>query len=89
MLEIIALYFLTRQNADLAEQKGEPRRRWQIRTILGFLGMEFLGVAFGDVFLGREKLFFVLLLGLLMGFGGYLLVRYLLEQMPDQPNDSI
>lgn len=85
MLEIVLLYFLTRNNGRLAEQKGEPKSRWQLYTVLAWFGLEIVGVAVGILFLGEDMLVLAALLGLLGGFGGYLLVRHNLEQRPDAP----
>jgi len=48
MLEIILLFFLTRKNGTLAEQKGEPKPRWQLYTVLAWFGLEIMGVALGS-----------------------------------------
>jgi len=83
MIEIIALYFLCKTNGQLAIQKGLPHKKWWLITIVAWVLAEFLGVLLGVSMFGISNLYAVLGTGLFSAFGGYLIVRNLLEKMPD------
>lgn len=83
MLDLILLYFLARNIGALAIKKGLPPLKWKL-TLIGFwLGFEMLGLFFGVVFFGPENLAGLIALGLASAFGGYLLVKYVLDNKPD------
>lgn len=86
MLEIIALIFLTRRIGDLAEQKGESKGKWKAFTVLAWFGFEIVGIIIGMALMGEDLMIVAILMGLLCAFGGYLLVKYMLEQKPDVDN---
>ena len=88
MLEIIALFFLCRKNGQLAIQKGLVPRTWKWYTILAWIAGEFLGVGIGVSLFGMLNLVGILSTGIFTAFGGYLLVRYILENKPDSPTNS-
>lgn len=90
MIEIIALLFLCKKNGQLALQKGLPVGRWKLYTILYWFLAELLGMLLWVALLGMPAqpftngdLMGLLSKALLSGFGGYLLVRARLENMPD------
>lgn len=83
MIELIALTFLCWMNGKLAERKGLPRRSWWVNTILAWIAAEFIGVAAGFTFYGKENLYAILGMGLFAGFGGYLVVKFILDKKPD------
>ena len=86
MIEIIALFFLTRKVGQMAELKGLSPGRWKLIMVLAWFGFEILGALVGMMISG--ELLMAALLGIGAAFGGYLLVRYRLEQYPDLPSDD-
>lgn len=52
--------------------------------IATWIFFEMTGLIFGAVFFGTTDLFSLMIFGLACAFGGYLLVRYRLEKMPDE-----
>ncbi|MBU3713428.1 MAG: hypothetical protein FGM46_00600 [Ferruginibacter sp.] len=92
MIEIIVLYFLSRHIGTLAVSKGLKPFPWKIYTIVAWMVAEFLGMAIGiiifDVYIdpsvNARELVRLMLFGLTCAFGGYLLVRRILESRPDQ-----
>ena len=87
MLEdIIILFFLTRNIGSLASRKGMDVKKWKRNTILFWILFELLGIAISMLIV--NSLLANLLFGKVCGFGGYLLTRYRLEQIPDQPNTT-
>lgn len=82
IVSIIVIFFLTRSIAQLAEQKGEEKRKWKIIVILAWLTGDILGELIILAFFGL-KLIPILIFGLGFGFIGYLLVKQRLDALPD------
>lgn len=91
MFEIIALIFLSKKNAGLALKKGLAPGTWVLLTVLTWIVAEFTGILIGFALYGKTELVIVLVIGLMSGFGGYLIIRRILELKPDVPEqqDSI
>src|SRR6187399_2164643 len=83
LIEIIALYFLTKSIGAAAAKKGEIPGRWKVFTVLAWIAFEMLGLIFGIVFFGTGDIYSLAALGLISGFGGYLMVKYILDKKPD------
>lgn len=89
MLEIIALIFLCKKNGDLALRKGLKPGTWKLYTVLAWIVAEFIGVFIGLMAFGEDNLIGLMLIGLACAFGGYLLVRAILEKKPDPIEEDI
>jgi len=91
MLEIIAIIISCRQNKILAIRKGLKPVTWILNTIGAWLVMEFAGISLGIAVLGiRIDNFWGLTgIGVMSGFGGYLMVRAILEKKPDHIEEDI
>lgn len=89
MLEIIALFFLCSKNGRLAASKGLPARRWITYTVLAWIGAEFTGMLFAMALYGKTAILSILTTGLFCGFGGYLLIRRILENKPDSKDEKV
>lgn len=85
MLEIIALIFLCKRIGTIAERKGLKPGLWKFYTVLAWLGCEFTGVILGMMLFGfnKDDLFGLLAFALVCAFGGYLIVKMILEKKPD------
>jgi uncharacterized membrane protein YfcA len=89
MLEVIALYFLCKKIGVIAIQKGLTPRTWKWYTVLAWILTEMIGVLLGIIFYGENNLEPVMLLGLISAFGGYLIIKFILEKKPDLKKDEI
>ena len=95
MIEIFVLIFLCRKSADTARQKGLSPGRWKLYTVLAWFAAEFIGFFVGGIFFGvpnindLSSMFPLILFALVCAFGGYLIVRAILEKMPDEMEDDI
>ena len=78
MVDLIALIFLCRMNGRLAVRKGLKASTWRLYTVLAWIGAEMIGLIVG-----------LLLFSLVCAFGGFLYVKYLLDQRPDSLEDDI
>jgi len=95
MLEIILLFFLCRKIGNIARGKGLKPFRWQLYTVISFFIFEGVGLnlALSWLEIGEMKNMDqitkfmmqhpgVFLFSLFTGFGGYLIVRKILESRP-------
>ena len=89
MIEIIALIFLCKKNGQLAIQKGLPAGKWKWYTVLGWLAAEITGLIFGIMLFGNGNIYGLMGIGLVSAFGGYLIVKSILEKMPDSFDEDI
>ena len=89
MLEVIALYFLCKKNGLLASQKGLNPRPWKWYTVLAWIVTEIIGVIMGIIFYGETNILGVMSLGIISAFGGYLIIKYILEKKPDLNSDDM
>ena len=81
MLDIIVLIFLSRRIGALATLKGQKPGLWKLYLVLAWLGFEILGLSIGILI--SKNLIMAILLGLASAFGGFLLIQYRLEQLPN------
>jgi hypothetical protein len=89
MLEIIALIFLTKNNGNLAIQKGLKSGMWKLYTVLAWFGAEIAGVALGILMFGEEGMIPAFLLGIGAAIGSYFIIRSTLSKKPDTLTDDI
>ena len=89
MIEVIALFFLCKKNGALAVQKGLPAAKWKWYTVLGWIIAEMTGLFFGMLLFGNGNLYGLLAIGIISAFGGYLIVKAMLEKMPDTFDEDI
>lgn len=83
MIELILLYFLAISVGKQAIQKGLPPLKWKFILLGAWIAFEFVGILFGMALFGMGNLPALMALGIASAFGGYLLVRYILEKKPD------
>jgi hypothetical protein len=97
MLDIIVLYFLLKKIGLLAKEKGVSSVKWKILAVLSWFVFEGIGVDFALAWSGLGEIKNVtqfssiiinnpgiMLFAYFCAFGGYLLVRYILERKPNQ-----
>ena len=90
MIEIILLFILTKKMGELAATKGLSPGRWKFITVMAWLVFEMIGVFLGIIFFGQGNLIGLMAFGLVCAFGGYLTVKYILDNKPDDKiNDDI
>lgn len=89
MIEIIALVILVIHMGKVAERKKQPKVKWQVLTVVGWLVAEAIGVMFGLLFFGTGNLIGLMLLGLVSAVGGYLIVKAQLDKYPDNIDKDI
>ncbi len=93
MIDIIILFFLLKRIGRLANEKGVSPTKWKIFAVLSWFIFEGIGVDFALAWSGFTEIKNInqatnvilnnpgiVLFGLFCGFGGYLLVRLILER---------
>ena len=93
-MDIILLFFLCRSIAKLAKSKGRNPFLWVIYTIISWIFCEGIGlnialgrIGFGEITTYNQLMTVVLnhpgivFFSLFCAFGGYLLVRFVLEKI--------
>ncbi|MEO5984657.1 MAG: hypothetical protein ABIP80_04080 [Ferruginibacter sp.] len=88
MIEILVLIFLTRDIGRLAVQKGLNKNRWKLYTVMGWVGLELLGILIGLLIFGPDNLFSVGLVALGFAFTSYVIVKASLTKRPDSSFDD-
>ncbi|MGB4843994.1 MAG: hypothetical protein WBP16_06000 [Ferruginibacter sp.] len=83
MLELVLLYFLAKNIGTLATKKGLPPLKWKLTMIGAWIVFETIGLFIGISMFGTGNLLGLMAIGLASAFGGYLLIRYILEKKPD------
>ncbi len=83
MLDIVLLYFLTKNIGKIAITKGLPPTKWKWITVLLWLVFEMIGLMIGVILFGTANLYSLMAFGLVCAFGGYLTVKYILDNKPD------
>ncbi|MBK8710580.1 MAG: hypothetical protein IPL97_01660 [Niastella sp.] len=89
MLELIALYFLARYNGNTASRKGLKPGTWKIYTVVAWFSAEIIGFMLVINVLALKDLVSLMLIGLASGFGGFLLIKFILDKKPDMYDDDI
>lgn len=82
-LHILLIFFLARKNSLLAIKKGLKPLLWTFLTLLAWLCAEIIGFVLGVILFGNSNVVAVIWIAIAGAFGGYLLIRYILEQHPD------
>lgn len=89
MLEIIALIYLCKKTGETAVRKGLPAGRWKFYTVLAWFVAEFTGFLVGAMLFGTENVIGLFLFALVCAVGGYLIIKAVLDKMPDNLDDDI
>lgn len=100
LIEIIVLIFLCRKNGQLAIQKGLKPNSWKLYTVLAWIGAEFAGcllavalfvtpAGFDIKNMAQSDMLAISTIAFFSAFGGYLIVRYILENKPDALDNHI
>ncbi len=89
MLDLILLFFLTREIGRLAYRKGLKPSTWQIYNVLGWLGAELIGVVIGILIFGLNNLVSIQLIAFAFAITSYFIIKAQLNKLPDDIDDDI
>jgi len=82
VIEILILFFLTKNIGVLATSKGVPPGRWKLYTVLGWIFFELVGFLISMAIV--QNILANAFFGMACAFTGYLIPKYLLEKMPNK-----
>jgi F0F1-type ATP synthase assembly protein I len=88
MIEIIVLYFLTKQIGKIAIAKGLSAGKWKFNLVMGWIAGEILGIVIGFILFGKENLFSCILLALGCAASAYFIIKSYLSKLPDVISDD-
>lgn len=88
MLEIVILYFLTKEIGKLAESKGQKTFRWKFYTVLGWIASEIFGIGVGLMFFTKDNLVSIILVGLAFAVTSYFFIKAQLTKLPNRGLDD-
>ncbi|MEO6188209.1 MAG: hypothetical protein ABIO82_05020 [Ginsengibacter sp.] len=87
MLDLILLFFLTREIGRLALRKGLKPNTWKIYNVVGWLAGELVGVVIGVLIFGVDNLISVQLVAFAFAITSYFIVKAQLNKLPDIKDD--
>jgi hypothetical protein len=88
MLDLIALFFLTKEIGKLSLQKGVKPMTWKIYTIAGWILSEILGFIVALMIFEKDNLFSIVLVGFLFAITSYFIIKAQLSKLPDQNSED-
>lgn len=88
MLDLIVLFFLTREIGRLAQRKGLKPVTWKIYNILGWLFAELIGIMIGIVIFGWNNLVSIQLVAFAFAITSYFIIKTQLNKLEDQDFDD-
>ncbi len=89
MLDLIILYFLTKEIGRIAYSKGLKPITWKIYTIAGWLIFEIVGLIIGFMIFGYDNIVSSALLAIAFAVTSYFIIKAQLNKLPDQIDDDI
>jgi hypothetical protein len=89
MLDLIVLYFLTKEIGRLAYSKGMKPIAWKIYTIVCWLLFEVIGLFIGIMIFGKDNVFSAILIALAFAVTSYFIIKARLNKLPDSMDDDI
>ncbi len=88
MLDLILLFFLTREIGRLAYKKGLKPLTWKIYNVLGWLGAELVGIVIGVLMFGLNNLVSVQLVAFAFAITSYFIINAQLNKLADHDIDD-
>lgn len=88
MLDLIVLFFLTKEIGRLAERKGLKSFTWRVYNVIGWLGAELVGVIIGVLIFGLNNIVSVQLVAFAFAITSYFIIKAQLNKLPDRDIDD-
>ncbi|MEP7251669.1 MAG: hypothetical protein ABI683_04790 [Ginsengibacter sp.] len=88
MLDLILLFFLTKEIGRLADRKGLKALTWKIYNITGWLAAELVGVVMGVLIFGLNNIVSVQLIAFAFAITSYFIIKAQLNKLPDRDIDE-
>lgn len=88
MLDLIILFFLTKEIGKIAAQKGLKPITWKIYTLVSWIASEVVGLVIGIMMFGVDNLISIILIGFTFAITSYFLIKAQLNRLPDKRFDD-
>lgn len=88
MLDLIVLYFLTKEIGKIAAQKGLKTITWKIYTVISWITSELIGLAFGVMLFGIDNMVSIILVAFTFAITSYYIIKAQLNRLPDKTFDD-
>ena len=88
MLDLIVLFFLTKEIGRIADRKGLKTLTWKIYNVVGWLGAELVGVMIGVLIFGLNNIVSVQLIAFAFAITSYFIINAQLNKLPDRDIDD-
>jgi hypothetical protein len=88
MIEIIVLYFLTKEIGKIALAKGLSAGKWKFNLVMAWIAGEMLGIIIGLALFGKENIFSCILLALGCAATSYFIIKNYLSKLTDVLSDD-
>ncbi|RNI36293.1 hypothetical protein EFY79_11485 [Hanamia caeni] len=88
MLDLIVLYFLTKEIGRIALRKGLKPIRWKIYTVVSWLVSEIIGLIFGLMIFKPDNIFSIIMVALTFAVTSYFIIKAQLNRLPDNNFDD-
>ncbi|MEO8823339.1 MAG: hypothetical protein ABI366_07160 [Ginsengibacter sp.] len=88
MLDLIILYFLTKEIGKIALQKGLKPITWKIYTIVAWIASELIGLVIGVMIFGVNNIVSIVLVGITFAITSYFIIKAQLNRLPDKTFDD-
>lgn len=91
MIELIAIYLISKNIAGIAQEKGYSKGLWRFLTILSWVICEIIGIIFGLIVFGLKGGFLIYICAIIGALLGVFIVRKIIDGKPDltKNTDSI
>jgi L-asparagine transporter-like permease len=88
MIDLIVLFFLTKEIGKLSLQKGVNPLTWKIYTIVSWLISEILGFIVALMIFEKDNIISIVLVGFLFAITSYFIIKAQLNKLPDQNSED-
>lgn len=88
MLDLIVLYFLTKEIGKIAAQKGMKPITWKIYTVISWITSELIGLMFGVMLFGIDNMVSIILVGFTFAITSYYIIKAQLNRLTDKTFDD-
>ena len=87
-MDLILLFFFTREIGRLSAKKGLKPITWKIYTIISWIASEIVGLVFGLMIFSVDNLFSIILVAITFAITSYFIIKAQLNRLPDKTFDD-
>jgi hypothetical protein len=88
MLDLVVLYFLTKEIGRIAARKGLKPLTWKIYTVISWIASEVIGLMFGLMIFSMDNMISIILVAFTFAITSYFIIKAQLNRLPDKTFDD-